>query len=222
MAASSAGSNSVATEQTEEPQLVELLNQEAGMSTQIDLQVIRQEIVDYQYPMQGKQVQAQKLQVILQSRHADQYCLGVARLQKNDKNELKALARRWQIGTVWRFTTLTLLSGDKPAFIHTPCRITIDLRKAKATALLQSTSFPQAPVPTATIADILELKQMQRFDLMAITTKILEERKSGTGMIIADVRLVDGSKQASNTTEYASLPLTLFFKEAAELNTFKN
>ena len=62
---------------------------------------------------------------------------------------------------------------------------------------------------------------MQRFDLMAITTKILEERKSGTGMIIADVRLVDGSKQHT-ATEYASLPLTLFFKDAAELNTFKN
>ena len=161
---------------------------------------------------------AQKLQIILQSKIAEQYCLGVAKLQKKDKNELKALATRWQTGTTWRFTTLTLLN-DKPAFIHTPCRITIDLRKAKATALLQSTSFPQAPVPTATIADILELQQMQRFDLMAITIKILEERKSGTGMIIADVRLVDGSKQQT-ATEYASLPLTLFFKDAAEMNTF--
>ena len=43
-------------------------------------------------------------------------------------------------------------------------------------------------------------------------------------MRIADVRLVDGSKQTSTTTEsaYASLPLTLFFKNATELNSFKN
>ena len=41
-------------------------------------------------------------------------------------------------------------------------------------------------------------------------------------MNIADVRLVDGSKDNdSNTTEYASLPLTLFFKDAAELTSFK-
>ena len=90
-----------------------------------------------------------------------------------------------------------------------------------STRLLQSTAFPQAPVPTATIADILELQQMQRFDLMAIAAKILEERKSRTVMNIADVRLVDGSKQET-ATEYASLPLTLFFKDAAELTTFKN
>ena len=46
----SAGSNRAATELTEEPQLVELVNQEAGMSTEIELQVIRNEIVDYTYP----------------------------------------------------------------------------------------------------------------------------------------------------------------------------
>ena len=162
----------------------------------------------------------QKLQIILQSKIAEQYCLGVAKMQKKDKHELKATATRWQVGTTWRFKTLTLLN-DKPAFIHTSCRIAIDLRKAQAQALLQSTAFPETPVPTATIADILELQQMQRFDLMAITTKILNERKSGTGMIIADVRLVDGSKQGT-TTEYASLPLTLFFKDAAEMTKFRN
>ena len=80
-------------------------------------------------------------------------------------------------------------------------------------ALLQSTSFPQAPAPTVTIADVLQLKQMQRFDLMAIAAKILDERKAGSGMNVADVRLVDGRKENdSTTTEYASLPLTLFSK----------
>jgi len=32
-------------------------------------------------------------------------------------------------------------------------------------------------MPTVTIADILQLKELQRFDLMAIASKILEERK---------------------------------------------
>ena len=106
--------------------------------------------------------------------------------------------------------------------IHTSCRIAIDLRKSQAQALLQSTSFPQTPVPTVTIADVLQLTQMQHFDLMAIVAKVLDERSSRAGMNIADVRLVDGSKENdSNTTEYASLPLTLFFKDATELASFK-
>jgi hypothetical protein len=59
---------------------------------------------------------------------------------------------------------------------------------------------------------------------MAIPAKIIEERKSGAGMRIMDVRLVDGSpKEGSTDTEheYASLPLTLFFKTEAELTSFK-
>ena len=188
-----AGSNSAVTEHTEEPQLRELLNPEAGMSTEIELKVVRNEILDYTYPWQGNQVATQKVQILLQSKIAEQYCLGVAKLQKKDKHELKAIAARWQVGSTWRFKTLTLMN-EKQAYIHTTCRIAIDLRKAKVQAPLQSTLFPEAPVPTATIADILQVQQMQRFDLMAIVAKIFEERKSGTGMIIADVRLVDGSK----------------------------
>ena len=213
--------NSDATEHTEEPQLLELVNQEAGLSAEIELKVIRNQIVDYTYPFNGNQCPTQKVQIILQSKIPEQYCLGVAKLQKKDKTELKAIADRWQVGTTWRLKALKL-HNDKPAYIHTTCRVAVDLRKAQAQALLQSTSFPQTPVPTVTIADVLQLKQMQRFDLMAIPATIIDERKSGAGMNIADIRLVDGSKRSdSNTTEYASLPLTLFFKDATELTTFK-
>jgi hypothetical protein len=212
------GSDSAATEHTEEPQLAELVNQEAGSSTEIELKVIRNVLEHYTYTANGKQIPMQKVQIVLQSKVAEQYCLGVAKIQKKDKAELKKVQDRWQTGTTWRFKVITLLN-EKPAYVHTSCRITIDLRKSQAQALLQSTSFPQTPVPTVTIADVLQLTQMQRFDLMAIAAKILDERKAGTGMNIADVRLVDGSKDNdSNTTEYASLPLTLFFKDVAELN----
>ena len=100
----------------------------------------------------------------MQSTVAEQYCLGVAKLQKKDEAELKKVQDRWQTGTTWRFKVITLLN-EKPAYVHTSCRITIDLRKSQAQALLQSTSFPQTPVPTVTIADVLQLTQMQRFDL---------------------------------------------------------
>ena len=159
-----AGSDSAATEHTEEPQLAELVNQEAGLATEIELKVIRNDLVDYTYPLNGHQVPTQKVQIVLQSKVADQYCLGVAKLQRKNKTELKQVQDRWKTGTTWRFKALTLLN-DKPAYIHTSCRIAVDLRKSQAQALLQSTSFPQAPLPTVTIADVLQLTQMQRFDI---------------------------------------------------------
>ena len=84
-----AGSDSAATEHTEEPQLAELVNQEAGLATEIELKVIRNDLVDYMYPFNGKQVPTQKVQIVLQSKVADQYCLGVAKLQRKNKTELK-------------------------------------------------------------------------------------------------------------------------------------
>ena len=146
-----------------------------------------------------------------------------SRKKTGDKAELKKIQDRWQTGTTWKFKAIKLLNEKSP-FIHITCRVTIDLRNSQVQALLQSTGFPEAPAPTITIADVLQLRQMQRFDLMAIPAGIIAERGSKTGMRIADVRLVDGSKQTSTTTEcaYASLPLTLFFKNETELNLFKN
>ena len=135
------GSASAATEHTEEPQLAELVTQEAGLSTEIELKVIRNDLVHYKYTVKATQVPTQKIQIVLQSKQAEQYCLGVAKLQRKDETELKKVRDRWQIGTTWRFKALPLLN-DKPAYIHTPCRIAIDLWKAKPEALLQSRSFP--------------------------------------------------------------------------------
>ena len=218
--------DSVATEHTEEPQLAELLNQEAGLTSEIELKVVHTQVIEYSYKANnGDQVTSQKVQVVLQSKIPEQYCLGVAKLQKKtgDKAELKKIQDRWQTGTTWKFKAIKLLNEKSP-FIHITCRVTIDLRNSQVQALLQSTGFPEAPVPTITIADVLQLRQMQRFDFMAIPAGIIAERGSKTGMRIADVRLVDGSKQTSTTTEcaYASLPLTLFFKNETELNLFKN
>ena len=175
---STSAASPAATEHSDATPLSELLNQECGQTGSYELKVIRVEIVDYSYPWQGKQIATQKVQAILQSHKPEEYCIGVAKLQKKDKEELKQVLKRFAIDTTWKFTKVKLLD-DKSAYIHTTCRITIDLRKTTATAMLQSASFPRTPCPTTTIADILKLKQMQRFDLMAIPESILAERRAG-------------------------------------------
>jgi hypothetical protein len=62
-----AGSDGAATEHTEGPQLAELVNQEAGSSTEIELKVIRNDLTDYTYKFKGNEVATQKVQIVLQS-----------------------------------------------------------------------------------------------------------------------------------------------------------
>ena len=87
------GSASAATEHTEEPQLAELVTQEAGLSTEIELKVVRNDLVHYTYLYKGNQVPTQKVQIVLQSKQAEQYCLGVARLQKKGRNRVQESSR---------------------------------------------------------------------------------------------------------------------------------
>ena len=223
MAAAASAASPAATEHSDAMPLSELLNQESGQTGAHELKVVRVQIVDYSYSWQGRQVATQKVQALLQSHKPEEYCLGVAKLQKKDKKELQQVLKRFAVDTTWKFTAVKLLD-EKSAFIHTTCRITIDLRKSTATAMLQSTPFPRTPCPTTTIADILKLKQMQRFDLMAIPDAILAERRSGAGQLIADVRLTDGSKDPRDKTDSpanATIPVTLFFKSNEEFAVLK-
>ena len=169
-----------ATAHSDETQLKALLNQEAALTAPIELTVSRVEIISYSYKPSGRSesVQTQQLQTVLQSRIGEQYCLGVAKLRKKDGAELKALQCRFQEDTVWKFSRIKLLDERVP-FIHPTCRIIIDLRKSVAQPMLQSKSFPRAPVPTCTIAKMLELPQMQCFDLMVSPVKVLDSRRTG-------------------------------------------
>ena len=83
------------TEHTDEPQLAELVNQEAGLSYEIELMVVRNDLVHYEYKYKGNDVSSQKVQIVLQSKQAEQYCLGVAKLQKKDEAELKKIHDHW-------------------------------------------------------------------------------------------------------------------------------
>ena len=78
--ASATEKTGAATEDTEEPQLAELLNQEAGNSIVVELKVFHKAVIDYRWKVDGGERSSQKIQVVLQSKIPDQYCLGVAKM----------------------------------------------------------------------------------------------------------------------------------------------
>ena len=214
-----------ATEYSDAPQMKELLNKDAALTAQIELKVSRSAITVYSHTPRGQSeaVRILKFQALLQSRIGEQYCLGVAMLNGSDEAELKTLQDHFQDGSIWKFSSIKLLEEEDPV-IHTTCRIVIDLRNSVAQALLQSVPFPPSPVPTFTIAEVPQLQPMQCFDLMAIPVQVLATRRTRAGMLIAGVRLVDGSVHPvvdAAETPNAALPLTIHFKSLAEFMHFQ-
>ena len=57
--ATTTGNDGAATEHAEEPQLAELLNQEAGLTSVIELKVVRNQAIEYYYKIEGTQVSSQ-------------------------------------------------------------------------------------------------------------------------------------------------------------------
>ena len=206
------------TVMTEAPGLSEITGKASAKTAAITVAVKRPQIQNWTYNAQGRQQEGAKLQCILQCEDGKQYCLGVAKMRNRDKGELQKLMEdTWKENAVFKLTNIAL-HKEKPAFIHTNNRIVIDLRNTKKEWVLQSPRFPLAPEPANTIADILQVTETQRFDLMVLIRAIIQERTSQQGLKIMDVRLIDGSRI---NEEYASLPITLFFKKPSEAEVFK-
>jgi len=166
------GSDSAATEHTEEPQLAELVNQGAGQSSVIELKVIRSEIIDYDYTWNGNPVTTQKLQVILQSKIPDQYCVGVVKLQKKDKRaqeNCRPLAD-WHHVEVQSHHSPRRQAGlySHPMPHRNRSAQVAGSGAATEHGLSTGTSANSYYRRHITIGANAELEQMQRFDLMAI------------------------------------------------------
>ena len=73
------------TDMEERTPLRELLSDQIGAAGSWDLKVYYNELKDYKYTWGGKEQTGRKLVVILLSLDADQYCLGVARLEVRGK-----------------------------------------------------------------------------------------------------------------------------------------
>ena len=82
------GNSSAATEHTEEPQLAEIVNQEAGSSTAIELKVVRNDLVDYTYTWKGEQIPTRR-------RTLSCRCRGLQPSQARPKKTDKGNSRAW-------------------------------------------------------------------------------------------------------------------------------
>ena len=207
----------VASMAAAEVPLTELVGDQAGLSNSWALCVHKNRLIEYSYPWHGKQVDQRKLELILLSRDGKHYCLGVAKqFKKGGEKELFELQKRFAEKSVWKFSKVKLLT-EKAAFVHTSCRIVIDLRKTVVAAMLQSPEFPRGPHPVTTVAQVTELRSSQRFDLIGIIDEILDQRTTTAGPLI-EIRVIDGTKTGDNKT--AAIQFVVWLKKGESMKVF--
>ena len=201
-----------------EAQLKECTNPETAKTATVQVKVLHGQEISYTFNTKDGKKEGGKYVVTLLTHDAQQYCIGIIKMQKNDKQEFQTQMKRWAPNTVWKLSKITLDRQEKSAYINTQVRIAINLRQTTASSTLQSTTFPATPEPITTVKDILSLTGYQRFDIIAIVKEISDERKT-PGQIVCDCRLVDGSKTSDGS--FACLPLAIWLPDAEALKCFK-
>jgi len=200
--------------------LHELNPKSAGVGAWV-LKVYNMRLIIYDYIWQNQSKRGHKLECMLVAADGT-YCQGVIKTAYNRGKggggadpaaELKQMQAKFQNGTVWKMTKVTL-TDEKSAFISSALKKCIDLRKTKCTGILQG-SIKMAPAPAAQeeLQSILALAQTQRVDLTALIADISAVRRETTAFgirDIVDVTLVDGSKQGDAENQVKA-QVTIFF-----------
>ena len=187
------------------------LNKKSSTIGEWTLIVHRGTYTDYTYQWGGKDVATSKFECTLVSQDGTQYCLGSAKKKKGDVQELKNLQATFKNGTVWKFSKVQLVDM-KREYVSASCKVVIDLRASKRTAVLSAPSMPSAPSPSKDISTITQLTGFQQCDFMGIVKAFGVVRENMTTSLgardIVDISVVDGSSDAAGVSQ---LDFAMFF-----------
>jgi hypothetical protein len=184
--------------------------------------VARSDVVEYEFPWQGKQVKKSKLRVVFVTMDEGEYVMGLVKVNRDKASELEPFRTRFSQGAVFRSESISFLTDEKAPYVSARCKLILDLRKAKMTFLIQG--FPGMPTkacPHSCIADLLEIKpsgKVHRFDVMGVAEmgEVRVHPVKGVRTAIVDVTLIDGSKTKSGKTSDMSFPVFIPGDAASE------
>ena len=131
-----------------EIKLKEVLSQEAGKSAVIEMKVLSSDLAVYEYSTRdGKKKEGRKLTIILITKDASQYCIGVGKMTpRGGVKDMEELQKKWAVGTCWKLSKIVPDKTEKQAYINTSVKIAIELRKTDSKMMLQSEEALRASV----------------------------------------------------------------------------
>ena len=100
-------------------------------------------------------------------------------------------AKTFQNGFTFKITKVALNNRAKSEYIHTPCKVIIDLTFTTTTKLL--VGIPATAQPSITCAECLLFKQLQAFDICAFVVSVSDKRDVKNDRKVRDLWIIDGT-----------------------------
>ena len=136
---------------------------------------------------------------------------------KGTSSEVESAKKKYVNGSVWELSNVKFEENTTPAFISTPLKLSVDLKKStlnlNKNADLEK-QLVQSSVPPRTVAETSQITTTRHQDLLALITKVDQTRQTKRGDVL-DVTVMDGSEDAQGS--YAQVKIAVWGKEKQDL-----
>ena len=136
---------------------------------------------------------------------------------KGTSNEVESAKKKYVNGSVWELSNVKFEENTTPAFISTPLKLSVDLKKStlnlNKNADLEK-QLVQSSVPPRTVAETSQITTTRHQDLLALITKVDQTRQTKRGDVL-DVTVMDGSEDAHGS--YAQVKIAVWGQEKQNL-----
>ena len=173
--------------------------------------------VIYKWNKGGKSGEGKKLEFLLVSEDASQYCEGVyKRIGKEPKatDDYNKAKQKFKKGTIWTLSKVSL-TKQSTQYLGCSCKVVIDMNTTSFQPVLQSTvKMPLQAAPADDLETLLQCPQGQLVDTIALVTDVsnpvCKETSSGPRLLV-DVTIMDdsGTKSAARCKFPAWFPKRL-------------
>mgnify|MGYP002628984098 CR=1 FL=1 len=135
------------------------------------------------------------------------YCLGEVKQTKDVKrNMLDDMLAKFKEDKCWTLSKPVLFEKALK-YINTPLKFVVDMRSSMFSPLLACSPWIK-PMPQLLLTDCVAFKQEQSFDVVAVVMEVSSTRTTKqAGRVIADVKLMDGSKNSAGKMQEISVSI---------------
>ena len=175
------------------------LNKSSGKVATFAVRVVGGKTSEYTFTPKRdtKPVTQHKFEAWLIGLNAQGYCVGFV---KGSQAIVKQAQTKYAEGSVWALSKVVFDTYTAITFVSTPVPFRLDVAKSKMEAIENDElcqQMPLEPVPPRSVADIARITTKRSTDLIAIVKDVGEQRTTKSGLVVADVTLIDNSESSA-------------------------
>ena len=162
----------------------------------------------------GQSITSHKFECRLVGKSPKDYVLAVL---KGTQSEVESAKKKYVNGSVWHLSNVKFEESTKPAFISTPLKVSVDIKKSTVNISQNpelENQLVQSPVPPRTVAETSQITTTRHQDLLALVIRVDPLRQTKRGEVL-DVTVMDGTEIAARS--YAQVKIAVWGKEKQNL-----